>query len=63
MSSWWNAAELAARRMYVAAVEPLLIAAKQRRRLALYGVRDIADPPCGGIDLGANQSIAPVRAG
>jgi hypothetical protein len=49
--SRWEAAELAVRRLHLATVEPLLIAAKKRRRLELFGAGPLGDLPCAGLDL------------
>lgn len=46
----WDAAERAVRRLHFATIEPLLIAAKKRRRLELFGIRDLAALPWAELD-------------
>jgi len=45
-----DAAERAVRRLHFACIEPLIIAARKRRRLELFGVRDLVDLPCAELD-------------
>jgi hypothetical protein len=54
VSSRWDAAELALRRLHLATIEPLLIAAKKRRRLELFGAGPLADLPSAELDLQLN---------
>jgi hypothetical protein len=49
-ASRWQAAEQALRRLQAFWLEPLLIAAKKRRRLEFFGVRDLAALPCAELD-------------
>ncbi len=50
MSSRWDTAELATRRLHLALIEPWLIAAKKRRRLQFFGAPDLDDLPCADLD-------------
>lgn len=50
MQSGWDAAEWL-RRLQLATIEPLVLAARHRRRLDMFGVRGVADLPYAAIDL------------
>jgi hypothetical protein len=50
VSTRWDAAERALRRLHFATLEPLLIAAKKRRRLELFGIDDMAALPAAALD-------------
>lgn len=51
MTTTWDSAEQALKRLELAWVEPLIIAARKRRRLDLFGVQHQDDLGCAEIDL------------
>lgn len=51
ISSRWDAAELMLRRLHLATIERLIIAARQRRRLEFFGVEPLGDLPCATLEL------------
>jgi hypothetical protein len=52
-------ADRAVRRLYFATVEPPLIAAKKRRRLELFGVRELAVLPCAELQPQPEPGLCP----